>query len=73
MIDEPVLINAKDMRAIGLCKDVKIYFFDKHGLDWRRFVRKGMTKEELSAPGENLTAIERAHQAAIKRLSDERR
>lgn len=60
-------IMMRDFRACGVCKDARFVFFEKHGLDWRDFVKNGIDVEKLREPGDHLTRIEELEKAAIKR------
>lgn len=65
-----VRITLRDFRAPGskVCPDARPLFFDRFGLDWRRFVREGMTADELRGPGQHLDLIDRLEAAARRRL-----
>ena len=41
-----------------VCKDVRHLFFARFGLDFRRFMRDGMTADELRGPGQHLDKID---------------
>lgn len=60
-----VRITTQDFRAAGskVCKDVFVLFFKPAGLDARRFVREGMTADELRQG-----CKDRAHLAMIDAL-----
>ena len=59
-------ITTADLRACGICPQAR-HWFDKHGLDWRRFVREGMTPEELRKANDQLSWIDRLEVAAKAR------
>ncbi len=65
-----VRITLRDFRAPGakVCPDARPLFFDRFGLDWRRFCREGMTPDELRGPGQHLDLIDRLETAARRRL-----
>ena len=46
-----VRITLRDFRAPGskVCPDARPLFFDRFGLDWKRFCREGMTAAEIAA------------------------
>ena len=52
-----------------VCSDARPLFFERFGLDWRRFCREGMTAAELRAPGQHLDLIDRLEQSAIARIA----
>lgn len=65
-----VRITLRDFRApdAKVCPDARPLFFDRFGLDWKRFVREGMTAAELRGPGQHLDLIDRLEAAARRRL-----
>lgn len=65
-----VRITLRDFRAPGskVCPDARPLFFDRFGLDWKRFCREGMTAAELRGPGQHLDLIDRLEAAARRRL-----
>ena len=54
-----------------VCRDARPLFFERFGLDWRRFCREGMTAEELRGPGQHLDLIDRLEAAARSRVARE--
>jgi hypothetical protein len=66
-----VRITLRDFRTPGakVCPDARPLFFDRFGLDWRRFCREGMTAAELRGPGQHLDLIDRLEAAALARVS----
>ena len=60
------VLTVADMRAAGICKHARLWF-ERHNLDWRRFVHHGMTAEELRGPGDIPDLIDRVESAALKR------
>lgn len=60
------LSDFRDPRSY-VCKAARPLFFDRFGLDWRQFVRDGMTADELRAPGQHLDLIDRLEQTALDR------
>lgn len=66
-----IRITLRDFRAPGskVCPDAKPLFFDRFGLDWRRFVREGMTATELRGPGQHLDLIDRLEESARRRIA----
>ncbi len=63
------LIRLADFRHPNsrVCLDARPLFFERFGLDWRRFCREGMTAEELRKPGQHLDLIDRLEAAARER------
>ena len=59
-------ITVADFRACGICRDAR-FWFDKHGLDWRGFVRSGIDVEDLRATGDQLDRIDQLEEAAKAR------
>lgn len=60
-------ITTREFAIYRICPAVKERFFDRYGLDWDRFVREGMTADELRAPGDRLRLIDRLEAAALAR------
>ena len=64
------LADCRNPRSF-VCEKMRDLFFRRFGLDWRRFVREGMTPEELRAPGQHLDLIDLLEQSARERLGRE--
>lgn len=64
------LADCRDPKS-RVCLDMRTLFFDRFGLDWRRFCREGMTPEELRRPGQHLDLIDRLEVTARERLERE--
>lgn len=62
------LADFRDPRS-RVCPDARPMFFDRFGLDWRRFCREGMTAEELRGPGQHLDLIDRLEASARDRIA----
>lgn len=60
-------ITVQDFAVYRICPKVKEVFFDRYGLDWDRFVREGMTADELRGPGDRLRLIDKLEALAMKR------
>lgn len=63
MIDKaPDRVYLSDTKGTGYCVDGQRRFFEAHRLDWRLYVREGVTFEELERTGDAiaLAMIERA-------------
>lgn len=61
------LADFRNPRSL-VCRDARELFFDRFGLDWRSFVRNGITPAELRGPGQHLDLIERLELSARERL-----
>ncbi len=61
------MITVQDFRTCKVCPKAKQAFFDRYGLDWKRFVKAGMTADELRAPGVHIDLIDRLEAASIAR------
>lgn len=59
-------IRVSDLRACGVCPRAR-FWFERHGLDWRAFVREGIEVEALRATGDQLSLIDRVEAAAQER------
>ena len=62
------LADMRDPRS-RVCIDARHLFFDRFGLDWRRFCREGMTPAELRGPGQHLDLIDRLEVVARERIA----
>jgi len=62
-------ITVADMRRVGVCPDARKMFFERHGLDWKDFLRNGISAEEARRPGDNLDLIDKLEQAARERVA----
>lgn len=61
------MITTQDFRACKVCPKAKQVFFDRYGLDWKRFVKVGMAADELRSPGVHLDLIDRLEAASVAR------
>lgn len=61
------IITMQDLRTNGICPGAKIWC-EKNDVDWRTFVRDGVSVEVLRATGDNLTMIDRLEETAKKRI-----
>lgn len=59
-------VTIADFRACGVCPRARLWF-ERHGLDWRSFLRDGIDVETLRATGDQLTLIARLEDAARRR------
>lgn len=44
----------KDVRKAQMCSRGCRKFFDKHGLDWGKFLKEGVPEEELIRTGDSM-------------------
>lgn len=51
-MSEPVIVTMRDIRACRMCRRGTQAFFERHGLDWQRFLRDGVPAEQLEATGD---------------------
>jgi hypothetical protein len=61
------MITVQDLRTLKICPAAKSVFFDRHGLDWKRFVMEGMSAAEMRTAGTHLDLIDRLEAASIAR------
>lgn len=59
-------VRIVDLREAGVCPRARLWF-ERHGLDWRGFVRDGIDAETLRATGDQLELIERVVAVAERR------
>lgn len=53
MDDTPVvLVRMAHIREARMCSGGTRVFFERHGLDWGRFLREGIPADELAATGD---------------------
>lgn len=50
--DTQLMINMSHVRAAKLCRRGARVFFERHGLDWERFLREGLPAEQIEATGD---------------------
>lgn len=52
----------RHIRELGYCNRGARAFFERHGLDWRRFLAEGLPAEQIERTGDAmaLKAVERA-------------
>lgn len=63
-----MIVTIADFRRAGICPRARLWF-ERHGLDWRDFVRNGIDIEDLRATGDHQDAVERVARAAMERLN----
>lgn len=44
-----MIVTMRDVRAASMCSKGARRFFERHDLDWARFLREGIEHEELEA------------------------
>lgn len=45
-------VEMRDLRAAKICGRGARKFFERHGLDWRKFVKDGIDADELVGTGD---------------------
>lgn len=63
-----VRITVADLRRVGICPDARQFFFERHGLDWKHFLRHGISVEDARRPGDNLDLIDKLEAVARERM-----
>lgn len=51
MTDE-LIVRMNDVRAARMCSGGARAFFERHGLDWSKFLKEGIPAEQLVATGD---------------------
>lgn len=51
-MSEPLIITMRDVRAAHQCSRGARAFFERHGLDWQRFLSEGLPAEDIEATGD---------------------
>lgn len=64
------IIKVCDQRAEGVCKGAR-HWFERHGLDWRDYIRNGIDVERLRATGDIPDLIDRLEARAKAREASE--
>lgn len=54
MTGEDITVRMEHIRQARLCSRGARAFFERHGLDWRQFLREGIPASELAATGDAL-------------------
>lgn len=52
MTGEDVIVRMEHIRRARMCSRGSRAFFERHGLDWQRFLREGIPASELAATGD---------------------
>lgn len=50
--DETVIVRMVHVRAAKMCSRGARAFFERHSLDWSKFLKEGIAAEELEATGD---------------------
>jgi len=51
-MEEPIIVTMRDVRAVHMCSGGARKFFERHKLDWSKFVREGLPVETIEATGD---------------------
>lgn len=51
-MSEQVLVKMEHIRAARMCSRGARTFFERHGLDWQKFLKDGLPAEALEATGD---------------------
>lgn len=60
------IVTIDDFRAAGICPRSK-FWFERHGLDWRGFVKNGIDVQQLKDTGDHADLVAAVEAAARKR------
>jgi hypothetical protein len=52
MSEAQLIITMRDIRATHMCSRGTRAFFERHGLDWNKFLDEGIPAEDLEATGD---------------------
>lgn len=64
------IIKLCDQRALGVCKGAR-HWFERHGLDWRAYLRDGIDVADLRATGDIPDLIDKLEAQAKMREARE--
>lgn len=70
-MSEPVIVRPDDAHALGYCNRGSRAWAQRLGLDWARFVRHGITADELEATGDAMAIRLAQHTREARRLARE--
>lgn len=62
-------ITIEDFRPAGICPRAR-FWFARHGLDWRDFVKNGIDLANLRATNDAADYVDRLEKAAKERLAN---
>lgn len=48
----PVIVTMRDIRAARMCSSGTRAFFDRHGMDWNKFLSEGLPESEFLRTGD---------------------
>lgn len=49
-----MIVTHRDLQAMRYCNKGTREFFQRHGLDWSRFIKEGLPEEEFIATGDHM-------------------
>lgn len=49
---EPLLVNMRHVRQTKMCSRGARAFFERHNLDWQKFLEEGLPVEQIEATGD---------------------
>lgn len=49
---EPLLVNMRHVRQAKMCSRGARAFFERHNLDWQKFLEEGLPVEQIEATGD---------------------
>jgi len=55
MAEEQVTVFMKDIRSLKMCSAGTRSFFERHGLDWSRFLKEGLPAEQFEAIDDHMS------------------
>lgn len=67
-----VIITAKDLRQAGHCIRGARPWFERHGMDFRKFIKEGIPAEEFLSKGDALAQRVVDRKLALEEASDGR-
>ena len=63
-VEEPVRVTIQDARELGFCVGGTRTFLERHGLDFKAFLRDGLDAQDLLATGDAMAERVVAHAQA---------
>jgi len=60
-VEEPVRVTIQDARELGFCVGGTRTFMERHGLDFKAFLRDGLEAKDLLATGDAMAERVVAH------------
>lgn len=52
MTNEVIKITMRDIRAARMCSNGARAFFERHNLDWQKFLKEGLDSDLIEATGD---------------------